>query len=115
MIIAADDKLEWPYPLKYDSEKEYKCDILVLGGGVAGCWAAISAKAKGADVILVEKGATIRSGASGSGCDHWESAATNPCSRVTLKNSRLRWLMTTMGITMEFRIILSVERSTIDY
>ena len=83
MIIDADDKLEWPYPLKYDSEKEYKCDILVLGGGVAGCWAAISAKAKGADVILVEKGATIRSGASGSACDHWESAATNPCSRVT--------------------------------
>lgn len=83
MIIGADIKLEWPYPLKYHSEKEYKCDILVLGGGVSGCWAAISAKAKGANVILVEKGATIRSGASGSGFDHWESAATNPCSRVT--------------------------------
>jgi len=33
--------------------------------------------------VLVEKGATYRSGAGGSGCDHWESAATNPCSRVS--------------------------------
>ncbi|MBQ8599628.1 MAG: hypothetical protein IJ411_05890, partial [Oscillospiraceae bacterium] len=32
---------------------------------------------------LVEKGATIRSGAAGSGFDHWESACTNPCSKVT--------------------------------
>ena len=79
----ADTTLEWPYPLRYHLEKEYNCDILVLGGGVAGCWAAISAIKKGAHVILVEKGATIRSGASGSGCDHWESAATNPCSRIT--------------------------------
>ena len=83
MNINADSTLEWPYPLKYHSEKEHNCDILVLGGGVAGCWAAISAIKKGAHVILVEKGATIRSGASGSGCDHWESAATNPCSRIT--------------------------------
>jgi succinate dehydrogenase/fumarate reductase flavoprotein subunit len=33
--------------------------------------------------VLVEKGATVSSGAGGSGCDHWESAATNPCSRIT--------------------------------
>ena len=43
MIKNSDIQLEWPYPLKYQSEKEYRCDILVLGGGVAGCWAAISA------------------------------------------------------------------------
>ena len=58
-------------------------DVLVLGGGIAGCWAAIGAAKRGAKVVLVEKGATIASGAGGSGCDHWESAATNPCSRVT--------------------------------
>ena len=58
-------------------------DVLILGGGIAGCWAAISAARKGANVVLVEKGATIKSGAGGSGCDHWESAATNPCSRIT--------------------------------
>lgn len=83
MVQILDSQLVWPYPVKYRSEKEYNCDILVLGGGVAGCWAAISASKKGADVLLVEKGATIRSGASGSGVDHWESAATNPCSRIT--------------------------------
>ncbi len=31
----------------------------------------------------VEKGATKRSGAAGTGFDHWESACTNPCSQVT--------------------------------
>jgi len=76
-------RLEWPYPVKWFEEKEINADILVLGGGIAGCWAAISAAKKGVKVVLVEKGATIRSGAGGSGCDHWESAATNPCSRVT--------------------------------
>lgn len=77
------NKLKWPYPIKWDLEQEINTDILVLGGGIAGCWAAISAAKKGAKVALVEKGATIRSGAGGSGCDHWESAATNPCSSVT--------------------------------
>ncbi len=75
--------LEWPYPLLYDKVQEVTTDVLILGGGIAGCWAAIAAAKKGVRVALVEKGATIRSGAGGSGCDHWESAATNPCSRVT--------------------------------
>jgi len=73
----------WPYPLKWNKSREVRFDVLVLGGGIAGCWAAISAAKKGAKVALVEKGATIRSGAGGSGCDHWESAATNPCSKVS--------------------------------
>ena len=77
-------RFEWPYPLKWDTERVVEdIDVLVLGGGIAGCWAAIGAAKSGARVVLVEKGATIRSGAAGSGCDHWESAATNPCSRVT--------------------------------
>jgi succinate dehydrogenase/fumarate reductase flavoprotein subunit len=75
--------LEWPYPLLYDRVQQVTTDVLILGGGIAGCWAAIAAAQKGARVTLVEKGATIRSGAGGSGCDHWESAATNPCSRIT--------------------------------
>ena len=77
-------KLEWPYPIKWDDKREVDdIDVLVLGGGVAGCWAAIGAAKSGARVALVEKATTLRSGASGSGCDHWESAATNPCSQVT--------------------------------
>ena len=74
---------EWPYPLEWDKEEIITADVLVLGGGIAGCMAAISAARKGQSVVLVEKGATRMSGAGGSGCDHWESAATNPCSKVT--------------------------------
>ncbi|MFX0022063.1 MAG: FAD-dependent oxidoreductase [Candidatus Hermodarchaeota archaeon] len=77
------NRIEWPYKLKYDAQREITSDILVLGGGIAGCWAAIASAKKGVKVALVEKGATIRSGAGGSGCDHWEAATTNPCSRIT--------------------------------
>lgn len=76
-------RLEWPYPILWSKQKEINTDVLILGGGIAGCWAAIAALKKGVKVALVEKGGTIRSGAGGAGCDHWESAATNPCSRVT--------------------------------
>ncbi len=75
--------VDWPYPTEWDQTHTLSADVLVLGGGIAGCWAAIGAAKRGASVVLVEKGATITSGAGGSGCDHWESAATNPCSRVT--------------------------------
>lgn len=74
---------KWPYPLEWDKEDTITADVLVLGGGIAGCMAAISAARKGQNVVLVEKGATKMSGAGGSGCDHWESAATNPCSKVS--------------------------------
>ena len=73
----------WPYANELN-EKEYrKTDVLVLGGGVAGCFAAIAAAERGKNVILVEKGSVIHSGAAGTGFDHWESACTNPCSKVT--------------------------------
>jgi succinate dehydrogenase/fumarate reductase flavoprotein subunit len=74
---------KWPYPLEWDKEEIVSSDVLVLGGGIAGCMAAIAAARSGQSVVLVEKGATKRSGAGGSGCDHWESATTNPCSKVT--------------------------------
>ena len=39
-------------------------DVLVIGGGMAGCFAAIKAKGKGVDVTLVDKGYVSRSGQS---------------------------------------------------
>jgi succinate dehydrogenase/fumarate reductase flavoprotein subunit len=72
----------WPYAIGYDKEQEIETDVLVIGGGIAGCWAAISAAGKGAKVALVEKSATIRSGAGGPGCDHWCDTAANPLSKV---------------------------------
>ena len=74
---------KWPYKNEMNEEERVSSDVLVLGGGMAGCYAAIAAARKGQSVVLVEKGATIRSGAAGSGFDHWESACTNPCSQVT--------------------------------
>lgn len=74
---------KWPYKNEMNEEELVTSDVLVLGGGMAGCYAAIAAARSGQSVVLVEKGATVRSGAAGSGFDHWESACTNPCSKVT--------------------------------
>ena len=73
---------EWPYPIKFGEEKEVEADVLILGGGIAGCWAAISAARTGAKVVILEKADVRRSGAGGPGCDHWCNVPGNPCSRV---------------------------------
>jgi len=73
----------WPYPINYEKEHEIETDVLIIGGGIAGCWAAISAARNGVKVALVEKGDTIRSGAGGPGCDHWCNVPANPHSKVT--------------------------------
>jgi succinate dehydrogenase/fumarate reductase flavoprotein subunit len=75
--------VRWPYPIEFDHTERLDCDVLVIGGGAAGCMAGSGAADWGAKVIVMEKAATVASGASGSGSDHWESAATNPCSKVT--------------------------------
>ncbi len=74
---------EWPYPVRFGEESEYEADVLVLGGGIAGCWASISAARNGAKVVLLEKGDVKRSGAGGPGCDHWCNVPANPLSRVS--------------------------------
>ncbi|MFC1920206.1 FAD-dependent oxidoreductase [Chloroflexota bacterium] len=81
--LIADNAPRWPYPVNYGKENEASCDVLVLGGGIAGCWAAIGAARKGSRVILVDKGAVKTSGAGGSGVDHWHAAITNPACKVT--------------------------------
>ena len=45
---------EWPYPIRYGEEKEVSADVLILGGGIAGCHAAINAAKRGAKVIVVD-------------------------------------------------------------
>ena len=74
---------EWPYPIRYGEESVLSADVLILGGGIAGCHAAINARRKGVKVVVLEKGATKWSGNGGAGVDHWLSACTNPCSAVT--------------------------------
>jgi succinate dehydrogenase/fumarate reductase flavoprotein subunit len=72
----------WPYPVRFEQEQEIDADVLVLGGGIAGCWAAISAARQGVKVALVEKGDVARSGAGGPGVDHWCNVPANPLSNV---------------------------------
>jgi succinate dehydrogenase/fumarate reductase flavoprotein subunit len=73
---------DWPYPVNYEKEREEESDVLIIGGGIAGCWAAISAARMGLKVTLVEKGDVQRSGAGGPGCDHWCNVPLNPLSNV---------------------------------
>jgi len=71
---------EWPYLVRYGEERVIRTDVLILGGGIAGCHAAINARRRGVNVVVMEKGATKWSGNGGAGVDHWLSACTNPCS-----------------------------------
>ncbi len=43
-------------------ENRLEADVLVVGGGIAGCFAAIKAREQGAEVILVDKGFVGKSG-----------------------------------------------------
>lgn len=58
------------------TEKRIKTDVLVIGGGNAGCFAAINACLAGAKVTLVDKAYAGKSGASIMGSGFW--AAFNP-------------------------------------
>ncbi len=59
-------------PVADVSADTYACDVLVVGGGLAGCWAAITAARAGASVILAEKGYVGTSGVTATaGPGHW--------------------------------------------
>jgi succinate dehydrogenase/fumarate reductase flavoprotein subunit len=64
-------------------EHEVNTDVLILGGGLSGCSAAISVAKKGLKVAIVEKGCTVYGGSAGAGIDHWHDVTTSPCSKVT--------------------------------
>lgn len=59
---------------------KFDADVLIIGGGAAGCRAAIEAADSGAEVILVDKGVFGHSGCSG---EHigWDMAAGYPFAR----------------------------------
>lgn len=48
-----------------------KTDVLIIGGGLAGCMAAIKAADEGMNVLVLEKANTKRSGAAATGIDHF--------------------------------------------
>ena len=51
------------------SENVVETDVLVIGGGMAGSFAAIKAREQGLDVTLVDKGYVSKSGATASLAD----------------------------------------------
>lgn len=52
-------------------KEELACDVAIIGGGIAGLMAAIAAADQGAEVILLDKANTRRSGAGATGNDHF--------------------------------------------
>ncbi|MBD3886205.1 FAD-binding protein [Phormidium tenue FACHB-886] len=53
-------------PSTFDAETRLDADVLIIGGGPAGAWAACSAAAAGASVVLVDKGYCGTSGVTAS-------------------------------------------------
>jgi len=82
-VINKGQAPEWPYPIRFGQEQVIDTDVLIIGGGIAGAWAAISAARQGVRVAVLEKGDVVRSGSGGPGCDHWCNVPANPLSRVT--------------------------------
>ena len=56
------------------ADKVVETDVLVIGGGIAGCPAAAKAKEHGLNVTLVEKAKIDRSGSAAQGIDHYGGA-----------------------------------------
>ncbi len=90
---------EWPYKVEYGKEKVIESDVLVIGGGVAGCRAAIEAVKRGATVAVAERGSVKRGGQGGAGVDHWHGAVTNPCSKVTPEMYTQAFIESSKGYT----------------
>jgi succinate dehydrogenase/fumarate reductase flavoprotein subunit len=70
MSISAVYKKAFDLADQYD--QQFNADVLIIGGGPAGCWAAIKAAGAGASVVLVDKGYCGTSGATApSGTGVW--------------------------------------------
>jgi succinate dehydrogenase/fumarate reductase flavoprotein subunit len=56
--------------LETTADKVIETDVMIIGGGMAGCTAAAKAAEHGLDVTIVEKAHTSRSGSAAAGLDH---------------------------------------------
>jgi len=110
----------WPYKVNYAKVTEVSCDVLVLGGGIAGGWAAIGAAREGAKIVLVDKGAVISSGAGGAGVDHWQNTPSNPACKFSpeeftailldLNNGDRNALTTYIKSRESYEVLLEAEK-----
>ena len=81
-IGLGNEMLEWPYPIKYDTINHVTVDVLVIGGGLAGCSEAVSAARRGMKVAVADKAPIRRSGNGGAGMDHWNMVLESPTSPI---------------------------------
>ncbi|MCC6473663.1 MAG: FAD-dependent oxidoreductase [Burkholderiales bacterium] len=61
--------------LATEADKVIETDVLIVGGGVAGCVAAVKARQHGARVLMLDKAVIKRSGGAASGMDHLATIA----------------------------------------
>jgi succinate dehydrogenase/fumarate reductase flavoprotein subunit len=73
--------IEWPYPIDYNKVNIVDTDVLVLGGGIAGSWAALAAIKRGVKVTIVEEMDIFSAGPAG--VDHIVYALDNPCCTIS--------------------------------
>ncbi|MGL4289059.1 MAG: FAD-dependent oxidoreductase, partial [Phreatobacter sp.] len=77
------------HPNSLPERLERGADVLVIGGGMAGAWAAAAAAAEGARVVLVDKGYCGTSGVTATaGPGHWWAPPDPPEARDNAVRSR---------------------------
>src|SRR6187402_3870546 len=73
-----------------DSLDAIETDVLVIGGGLAGCWAASAARQAGARVVLADKGYCGTSGVTAAaGPGHWWVPPDPPAARDAAVGNRV--------------------------
>ncbi len=78
--------LKWPYEIHFEKVNRVETEVLVIGGGHAGCCAGIAAARRGSKVAVCDKAPIKRSGCGGAGQDHWNSLFGGPKSPMTVEN-----------------------------
>lgn len=76
---------EWPYPVHYEKTIKVDTDVLVIGGGLAGCCAGIAAARRGMKVAVCDKAPIKKSGCGGAGMDHWNTVLDHPDSPMSVE------------------------------
>ena len=84
------------------ADKVFETDMMIMGGGIAGCYCAMKAAEQGLDVLLVEKSKTDRSGSGAMGEDHYEPV---PCDGVTPREFVDLWLERQRDVCGEGRFV----------
>jgi len=81
------ESIRWPYPVHYDRVRRIETDVLIIGGGLAGCSAGIAAARRGARVAVCDKAPIKKSGCGGAGMDHWNTVLECPDSPMTTEEN----------------------------